>query len=206
MRSAAIVVRISNVHYRFEVPPMVSVASLWLPILLSAVLVFVVSSLIHMVLKYHQSDFGQVPREDDVMSALREFNIPPGDYFMPYASDTKESQKPEFVEKQNAGPNLVMTVIANGPINMGSSLVQWFVYSLVVGLFAAYVASRALGPGAEYLDVFQFTGTVAFAGYSLALLQSSIWWKKAWSSTIKSVLDGLIYALCTAGVFGWLWP
>ncbi len=185
---------------------MVPILSLWLPILLAAVLVFVGSSIIHMVLKYHQSDFGQVDNEDDVMADLRKYAIQPGDYFMPYARGTKEMQSPEYLEKQDKGPRIVMTVMPNGSSFMGASLAQWFVYSLVVGVFAAYVAGRALGPGAEYMEVFRFTGTTAFAGYALALLQGSIWWKKSWASTLKSVFDGLIYALLTAGAFGWLWP
>lgn len=185
---------------------MVSVASLWLPILLSAVLVFIVSSIIHMALTYHQSDFKQVPDEDGVMAALRNFNIAPGDYFMPYARGMKDMQSPEFQEKQNKGPRIVMTVHPNGPSQMGSSLVQWFLYAILVSLFAAYVAGSALGPDAGYLEVFRITGATAFAGYALGLLQSSIWWKKAWSATLKSVFDGLIYSLVTAGTFGWLWP
>ena len=89
---------------------------------------------------------------------------------------------------------------------MGKSLVQWFIYSLVVSVFAAYIADIALEPGAHYLAVFRFAGTTAFIGYSLALMQNSIWYKKSWSATFKSMFDGLIYALFTAGVFGWLWP
>ena len=185
---------------------MVTVTSLWLPIILSAVLVFIVSSILHMVLKYHNSDFRGVPSEDEISSALRPFDIPPGDYFMPHAEGMKESQTPEFLEKQKQGPNILMTVVPNGPAAMGPMLGQWFAYSIVVSVFAAYVAGRAVAPGEDYLEVFRFVGAVAFAGYSLALVQSSIWWRKSWSSTLKSMMDGLIYALCTAGVFGWLWP
>ena len=185
---------------------MVTIASLWLPILLSAVLVFIVSSVLHMVLKYHSTDYKPLSAEDRVMAALREFNIAPGDYIMPHAKDMKDMQTPEYIEKQNAGPRIVMTVMPNGNTFMGRSLAQWFVYSLVVGLFVAYVATNAVGPGGDYMDVFRVAATTAFAGYALALLQGSIWWKKSWPSTLKSVADGLVYALCTAGVFGWLWP
>jgi hypothetical protein len=54
--------------------------------------------------------------------------------------------------------------------------------------------------------VFRLVGTAAFMGYSLALLQHSIWYKRNWGTTLKSVFDGLLYGLLTAGVFGWLWP
>ena len=185
---------------------MVPLMSLWLPILLSAVLVFVVSSIIHMMLGYHASDLAKVPNEEAVMDATRPFNIPPGDYMMPHAGTASAMKDPQFQEKMNRGPVAMMTVYPSGQASMGSSLVQWFLYALLVSLFAAYVGGRALGPGAPYMEVFRFTGTVAFAGYALALLQQSIWFKRKWSTTIKSVFDGLIYGLLTAGMFGWLWP
>jgi len=184
----------------------VSVMSLWLPILLSAVIVFVVSSITHMLLPYHHNDYGKVPAEDEVRDALRKFEIPPGEYVVPYAGSPKAMGTPEFVEKTKQGPALFMTVVPNGPPAMGASLVQWFVYSIVVGIFAAYIAGRALEPGAHYLAVFRFAGCTAFAGYALGLWQNSIWYKRAWSTTLKSTFDGLVYALLTAGTFGWLWP
>jgi hypothetical protein len=180
--------------------------SLWLPILLSAVIVFIVSSIIHMVIPYHRKDFGKVPSEDEVMVALRKFDIPPGEYVIPCAGSPKEMGTPEFIEKTKKGPVAFMTVMPNGPPSMGASLVQWFVYCVLVGIVAAYIAGRALEPGAHYLAVFRFAGCAAFAGYALALLQNSIWYKRAWSTTLKSVFDGLVYVLLAGGTFGWLWP
>ncbi len=185
---------------------MVPVLSLWLPILLSAVIVFVASSILHMVFTYHRSDYRKVPAEDEVMEALRRFDIPPGDYMIPCPGSHKEMGTPEFVEKQTKGPVALMTVLPKGRPSMAKDLVQWFVYCIVVGIFAAYVAGRALEPGAHYLAVFRFAGSTAFVGYALALWQNSIWYKRAWSTTLKSTLDGLLYALLTAGTFGWLWP
>ena len=185
---------------------MVSILSLWLPILVAAVVVFVVSSIIHMFLPYHRSDFGKLPSEDDVMEALGKFNIPPGDYVVPHAGSPEVMRSPEFIEKTKRGPVAFMTVLPSGSLAMGASLAMWFVYCVVVGVFAAYIASRAVGPGDPYLSVFRFAGCTAFAGYSLALLQNSIWYKRNWAATLKSIFDGLVYALCTAGVFGWLWP
>ena len=89
---------------------------------------------------------------------------------------------------------------------MGAQLAGWFAYLVVVSIFAGYLAGAALPPGANYLDVFRFAGTTAFAGYSLALLQNSIWWRRGWGFTVRSMVDGLLYACLTAGVFGWLWP
>jgi hypothetical protein len=185
---------------------MVPLTSLWMPILLSAVIVFVASSIIHMVLPYHRSDLQQLPREDEIMEALRGFNIPPGDYGMPCAKSMAERGKPEFLEKMKSGPVAFMTVLPSGIPSMSSSLILWFIYSIVVGIIAAYIACHALRIGASYLEVFRFVGCTAFVGYSLALLQNSIWWKRSWGMTLRTMFDGLIYALLTAGVFGWLWP
>ena len=185
---------------------MVSIFSLWLPIVLSSIFVFIVSSIIHTVFKYHRSDMTKLPSENEVAEDIRKYNIPPGDYVIPYAGSPEAMKSDEYKEKINKGPVAFMTVLPNGQQNMGSSLLQWFLYSVLIGIFTAYVTSRAVGPDTYYLEVFRFAGTVSFGGYALALLQDSIWYKKKWSSTLKSVLDGFIYALFTAGTFGWLWP
>src|SRR5205809_192263 len=115
---------------------MVPLTALWLPILISAVFVFVASSILHMVLPFHRSDYRKLPAEDETMAALRKFNIPPGDYLVPCAGTPKNMSNPEFLEKMNKGPVLHMTVLPSGPPTMGGSLAQWFVYCLVVGVFA----------------------------------------------------------------------
>jgi hypothetical protein len=183
---------------------MVHLAQLWLPILASAVVVFVASSLLHMLLPWHKSDFGNTPNEASVMDALRP--IPPGDYLMPRPGSTQEMKDPAFQERMKRGPVVVMTVMKWSPSAFPRSLAQWFVYGIVVSVFAAYIAGRALGPGTTYLEVFRFVGTTAFLGYGMALAQDSIWWSRKWSTTIKSMIDALIYAALSAGVFGWLWP
>jgi len=185
---------------------MVSIGSLWLPILVSAVLVFVASSLIHMVLTYHRADYRKLPSEDGVMDALRPFNIPPGDYLVPCPSGANAMRDPAFMERRRKGPVLLATVLPSGDVRMGGQLAAWFLFSAVVSLFAGYVASRALPPGAPYMDVFQLTSTVAFVGYALALWELTIWFNRSLGTTLRSTLDGLVYALLTGGAFGWLWP
>jgi hypothetical protein len=184
---------------------MVTLLSLWAPILAAAVLVFVASSVMHMLLKYHSSDHGKLDRQDEVGDALRAFDIPPGDYFLPNMCDHK-MDSPEFKAAFEKGPVMLMTVMPTGMPNMMKSLVHWFVYCLLVGVFAAYVASISLAVNTPYMTVFRVTSVVAFSGYSLALLQNSIWSSKDWKATAKFVFDGLVYALLTGGVFGWLWP
>lgn len=185
---------------------MVGIRGLWIPIVLSAVLVFVVSSIIHMVLPWHKGDYPAVPDEDKLLDALRPFNLQPGDYMLPRPKDMAEMKTEAFKAKLSRGPKVVMTVMPNGSAGMGSSLALWFVYALVVSVFSAYIAGRALPAGATYLQVFRFAGAAAFLAYAAALWQMSIWYKRAWSLTIKATVDGLIYAGLTAGCFGWLWP
>jgi hypothetical protein len=185
---------------------MVHLASLWLPILAAAVIVFLASSLIHMTPLWHKSDFPKMPREAEVLDALRTFAVPPGDYFLPRAGGMQEMRTPEFKDKMKRGPVLIMTVMPNGMVNMNRSLAQWFVYLIVVGIFSAYVACITLPVGTAYPRVFRLVFTAAFMGYALALAQHSIWYRRAWSLTLKSLADGVIYAALTAGTFGWLWP
>lgn len=185
---------------------MVGLFALWLPILLSAVFVFIVSSIIHMVSPWHKNDYPMMEKEDAIMDALRPLGIPPGEYMVPRPKDMKDMRSPGFLAKLNKGPKVIMTVLPNGMPGMTKNLVGWFLYLLVVNVFAAYVTGRAVGTGTEYLQVFRFIGTVSFVGYTLALWQMSIWYSRSWSATIKSTVDGLIYALLTAGAFGWLWP
>jgi len=125
---------------------------------------------------------------------------------MPHAGSMEAHGSPEHKEKMTKGPVIIATVVPNGPPSMAGSLAQWFLYGVLVSVFAAYIAGRALQPGAHYLAVFRFAGCTAFVGYSLALMQNSIWYKKNWATTLKSMFDGLVYGLLTAGTFGWLWP
>jgi hypothetical protein len=186
---------------------MVRLTSLAIPILLSAVFVFIASALLHMVLvQWHKGDLDRLPDEDRVMDALRPFALRPGNYAMPLAYGMADMKNPAFIEKMQRGPVAFLTVGPSGPPAMGAQLLLWFLYCVLVSIFAAYVASRALGYGAQYLDVFRFAGTTAFAAYALGLMQDSIWWRRKWSATIKSMIDGLLYAALTGGTLGWLWP
>jgi len=184
----------------------VGIAALWLPILLSAVLVFIVSSIIHMLSPWHKNDYPLLPNQDQVMDALRPLNIPPGDYFVPRPKDRKEMSDPAFQEKTKRGPVVVFTVLPAGGVNIGRNLIGWLIYLLVVGVFAAYVAGRALPAGSPYLSVFRFVGVTAFLAYTVALWQMTIWYARSWITSVKVTVDGFIYALLTAGMFGWLWP
>jgi hypothetical protein len=185
---------------------MTGIVMLWLPILISAVVVFVVSAVIHMASPWHKSDYPPLPGEEAFRSAVGPLDLPPGDYMIPRPQSREDFKSPEFVEKARQGPNVIMTVLPKGMMSMTENLVMWFIYLIAVGTLTAYVVGRSTPPAALYWHVFQLVSTVAFIGYSVALWQMSIWYRRSWSTTIKTTIDGLIYAFVTAAVFGWLWP
>lgn len=183
----------------------VPIHALWLPILLSAVIVFVASSIMHMVLPYHRSDYKKLPDEDKILAALRPAGLGRGLYMFPHCSH-QDLKKPETQEKFKQGPVGTMTIFPSGAPNMAKYLVLWFVYCLVIGVFTAYLTGRLLPSGTVYLAVFRVAGTVSFMAYGVGQLNDSIWKGQPWSNTIKHFIDGLIFASLTAGTFGWLWP
>lgn len=177
---------------------------LLVPIVLSAVLVFIASSVIHMVLKYHNADYWKLPDEDAAMAALGQ--LAPGQYILPHCADPKQMENPEVQRKLQQGPVGVLHVKPSGMPNMGSFLGRWILYTVVVSAIVAYVARSQLLAGAAYLDVFQLVGVSTWLAYAWAAPADSIWMGKPWSVTIKHMVDGLVYSLLTAGTFAWLWP
>ncbi len=184
---------------------MVSLTALWLPIVLSAVIVFVASSIMHMLLPYHRSDYRQLPDEDKLLAVLRAAGLKPGLYHFPFCSH-KDMKSPATMEKFKQGPVGMLTLFPSGPPAMPKFLGMWFAYCLVIGFFVAYLTGRTIAPGANYLAVFRVADTAAFLAYGLGNLSNGIWKGQPWGVTLKEVIDGLVYALLTAGTFGWLWP
>ncbi|MGH7498459.1 MAG: hypothetical protein ACREL3_06360 [Gemmatimonadales bacterium] len=185
---------------------MVTLGALWLPIILSAVLVFILSAVIHMVLKYHSSDYSKLPNEDAVRAAIRAGSPAPKQYVIPHCADMKEMESPEMKQKYAEGPVGVLNIKPNGSVGMGPALGQWFVFTLVVSFFIAYVAAHTIPPDAAYLGVFRVVGAIGFLAYGAGQLPAAIWMGKPWAVALKELFDGLLYGLVTAGTFGWLWP
>jgi hypothetical protein len=180
------------------------IGAVWLPTLVAAVLVFLASWLIHTVLPHHKSDYAKVPDQEGLLATLRAGGIKPGQYHFPYMDSPAAMKDPAFNETRTRGPVGFLTIGRPGPVTMGKELSLHFVYCVVVSFLAGYVAFAALGVGADYLSVFRITGTAAWMAYSVAHASASIWFFQPWSITWKYVFDGLVYALLTAGAFGWL--
>jgi len=184
---------------------MVPLSALWLPIVLSAVIVFFASFVMHMLLTYHRSDYHPLPDEDKIAATLRAANLHRGTYVLPYCLP-KDMKSPASQEKYKQGPVGLITVMPTGLPNMPKFLGLWFGYTVLVGFFVAYLVAHTVAPGSSYLAVFRVAGTAAFLSYGLGVLPGGIWKGQTATVTLKELVDGLIYALLTAGTFGWLWP
>ncbi len=211
---------------------MVTIGSLWLPILVSSVLVFIASAIVWMALPHHNSDYHKLPDEEAARAALGQ-DLAPGMYTIPYAESQDDMKDPEVQRKMAEGPVGLLTVGPKGAPPMGKNMLYSFLFNIVVAGTVAYVASRTLGrgeeywhvfqiagtvawvayvttrtlaPGTDYLRVFQIAGTVAWLAYGFAVVQDAIWFWRPWKSVVKHLADALLYAVLIAGVFGWRWP
>lgn len=178
--------------------------SLWLPVVVSAVAVWLLSAILHMALRYHRADYRKLANEDAVGAALGTAT-PPGLYAMPHCVDSAAMKDPAMVERYTRGPVALVAVMKSGPPAMGKTLVQWLLFCLLVSFTAAYVARHTLAGESAWM-VARITGTVAFAGYAYGAFQDSIWQAIPWSNSLRHVIDSALYALATALVFVWLWP
>jgi hypothetical protein len=185
---------------------MASLASLWLPIVLGAVSVFIASSLVHMVFRWHQSDYRPLPDEEGARTALGKQAPTPGQYVVPYCPGPAEAQAPEMQRKFNEGPVAVVRLLPNGAPAMGRMLGQWFALNLAVAFLTAYVAAHSLAAGAPALTVLRVTATVAFLAYAAGSVSEGIWMGKPWGAVSKDLLDALIYGFATALPLALLWP
>jgi hypothetical protein len=183
-----------------------TLAGLWLPILLSAVLVFVASSLVWNVLGAHKWHIRGLPDEAATRDVLGRQGLSPGQYTIPYGAGPAAAKDPAFLEKLDKGPVAVVVVRPAGRPNMARFLGSWFAYLLLVSYLVALVCGRTLSRGTPYLEVFRVAGAVALAAYSFGQIPNAIWWGRPWKSALKEFADGILYALLTAGSFGWLWP
>jgi hypothetical protein len=185
---------------------MVSLTQLWLPILAAAIGGFVASSLIHMVLKWHNSDYKRLPNEEEVRAALKPVATAPAMYFIPHMMDHKEIAKPENSRKFEEGPIGMITILAPGKPKMGPNMVKWLLLNIFVAAVAAYLASKTVPAGASFLAVCRPVSIVAFMSFAVGSLSDAIWFGKSGSTVAKDVMDSVIYAVVMACIFAWLWP
>lgn len=185
---------------------MIGLSALWMPVVVSAVFVFIALALIHGMLGWHKGDMAAVPGEAKFMEMVRGLSVPPGDYRFPFSTSVEEMKSPEWDEKMKQGPVGSMSISPSAPINMGKLFGLWFLYSLFIAVLAAYITGRTHAHGATFLEVFRVSGAVAFCCYVVSLWNNWIWWGQGTRFTVTYSIDGVIYALITGATFGWLWP
>lgn len=185
---------------------MVEWTAIVLPALVATGLVFVASSVVHMVLQLHNPDYRKLANEDAVRDAINAGSPVPAQYIVPHCTDPKEGATPEMVKKFTEGPVAVVWLKEPGQMKIGPFLLKWILYSLAVSLVAGYLARETVEAGAPYLKVFQVTGTAAWLAYAWGGPIDSIWKGKPWAITVRGFVDGLVYALLTAGAFAAMWP
>jgi hypothetical protein len=180
--------------------------SLWLPVVVSAVAVWFLSAILHMVLKYHRADHRKLPSEDAVSQALRQAAPSPGVYFTPYLVDPSQLKDPAVRKRYEDGPVAIFTVMRNGVPAMGKHLLQWFVFCFLVSFATAYIARNTLDFGEDGLSVLRLTGAVAFLAYGFGYIQDSIWKGIPWANSLRGIVDAVLYALATGLIFRAFWP
>lgn len=176
-----------------------------MPILLSGVLVFVASSIIWMALPIHKPDIKFIPNETEFTDAIKPLNLKPGFYMYPNCENSKEMQSEAFKERWKTGPWGTINVMGNAP-NFAMNLLKCFISYVVIAAMCGYLAGIGLAPGAEYMDVFRVVGTAAILGFCMGSFAGDFFLGKPNRFIITSFIDGVIFALITAGVFAWLWP
>lgn len=185
----------------------VTLAQLWLPIVLGGLAVWLASFVMRMVLKHHANDFAPLPDEEAIRQAFHSAGFEGGrQYSIPHCTDMKQMQDPEFQEKWAAGPTGMIFLFPKGPYRFGSSLVQSLLFNVFGAFMAAYLAAEVLPAGAPGAEVLQLTATVGFLTFGGAAIWGPIWMGQSWSMCLKDLLDALVYGLAMGGVFVALWP
>ena len=179
-------------------------AALWLPTLLSAVAVFILSALVHMVVRWHSNDQVKLPNEDAVANALE--SVPAGDYRLPWADGMEHMKDPAYIAKANKAMAIVTVMRGDMMGSFRNALIQWFIYSLVVSTLAGHIAYGSHHENPEPWHIFHTVALAAWLGYGMAIAQQPIWGGKPWKPAIKSMVDSLFYAAVTGAIFVWRWP
>lgn len=177
--------------------------SLWLPILVTTIVLFFASFLAWVVLPHHKPDIKRWPDEERLLTFIRESGAAPGDYLFPYIED-KDMKEDWAQARYNEGP-WGMVKIWPGKASMGGNMLKTVLYFFVVSAAVAYAGTLALTPGAPFMDVFQLIAVTAILAHTSGGVLREIWFTRPLRGKLMDFIDGLVYGLITAGLFAWLW-
>jgi len=133
--------------------------------------------------------------------ATGELGIPNGNYMFPCCETPAEMKSEEYTKKWEEGPRGIITLFPK--VNMGKNLVLTFLYFLAVCFCLAYLATLAVEPGAEFMDVFRFVSTAGLMTFLAAVVQHAIWFH---NRIVGHVIESIAYAATTGAIFGAMWP
>lgn len=184
----------------------VSIIDLWLAILLSGSFAWIASALIHMVVKYHNSDYKKLNNEAEVAKAIDSGKSGVGFYTLPHCADFKEMEDPKVQQQFKDGPVAMVTIMPNGLPPMGKLLTQQLLFFVLGSLLIGYVGTLGLVGSSASVDIFRMLFVTGFICYGWAAIPYSIWFGHPWSVTVKYLIDAAIYSAVTALTFVWLWP
>lgn len=185
---------------------MMPFGSLWLPVVVSAVAVWLASAVVWMVLPHHRNDFQGLSNEDDLRATLRKGTVRPGQYVVPHVADRKRMKEPDVQKRWTEGPNAILTVLPSGLPNLARQLTAYFAFCVVASFITAYIARHTMSHGTATATVFRMTATVAIAMYATARIPDAIFMGVPWGTTWRNVADGVAYGLITGAAFALLWP
>jgi hypothetical protein len=160
----------------------VSLAQLWLPILIATVCVFFTSSIIWMLLPYHKPDIKFIPNETEFDEAMAKLKA-----------------------RWKSGPWGTINVMGQQP-NFAINLLKTFIAYGLITTMVAYIAGMSVGPGAEYMHVFRAVATAGVLGHCMGGLANAFFMGTPTRFIFTSFIDGVIFALITAGVIASMWP
>jgi hypothetical protein len=178
---------------------------LWLPILLSAAIVWVISAVVWMALPHHKRDFIALPDEDGLMEYLRKNGIQPGNYVFPDFRDPKVMKSEKTQKALNEGPVGHLSVWQT-PLTMGGKMVATFIVYLVVSTLIAYLTRVALPGPAPFTKVLQVAGTAGILAYCFSFIPNAVWFGSYKRTIVANFVDGIVYGLITGAIFAWRWP
>lgn len=184
---------------------MTTIADLWLPILITCFVVFFASSIMWMLLPHHKKDILFLKdKEAPFFETLNALNLTPGLYMYP-GCDGADYKTDEGKAKWNAGPWGTLNVYPARP-NFGMNLAKTFIAYSIITIMVAYITGINLAPGAEYMEVFRVAGTTAILGHCMGSIVGDTFLGKPKRFMITCFIDGLVYAMITAGILASMWP
>lgn len=178
---------------------------LWLPILLSAAVVWIISAVVWTAMPHHKQDFIRLPDEDGFMDDLRKSGIKPGNYVFPDFRGS-EAMKSEKVQKALEHGPVGHLSLWPTPLTMGGKLVATFIVYLVVSILIAYLTRVALPGAAPFAKVFQLAGTAGILAYCFSFIPNAVWFGSYKRTIVANIVDGIAYGLITGAIFAWRWP